>query len=148
CMMARAAGVGVVLRLSSGSLADEVRSSAVRAAWLRAMLESAHVVCSQGPFWTSFFEGFLNSRDKIREIPNATVVRPRRSPPRQRAQHVVFVGWMMRSKGIFEALDAFERLSPDIPGLRMTMAGGGQDIEEFRAEVTRRGLGNRIAVLG
>ena len=63
-------------------------------------------------------------------------------------QMVLYVGRMVRQKGIFDLLEACARLFPDLPGLCLTYVGTGNDLEALREETVRRGLAERVDFLG
>jgi len=148
CMLARSAGRGVVVRLSSGSLPAECQRSPILERWLRLMLRSAHVVCSQGPFWTAFFGRYPEASGKVVEVPNGIPLPPPRETREGRGDRLVFVGVADRAKGIFELLEAFRRLHPAHPDATLTFVGGGPDLEKLRAATRTAGLEASIATLG
>ncbi len=148
CMLARAAGLGVVVRFSSGALPGQVAANPALDGWLRGTLASAHVVVSQGARWTEFFGSYPEAAGKILEAPNITEIPPLTSARRDAVLRFVFVGWITREKGVFELLEAFARLHRDVPDARLTFAGGGRDLEELRAEVRRAGLEAAISTPG
>lgn len=148
CMLARAAGLGVVVRFSSGAIPAQVRGNAVLDGWLRGALRAAHVVISQGPRWTEFFGAYPEAAGKIVEAPNITEIPPLPVRGAGPIAKLAFVGWMTREKGVFELLEAFARIRRDHADVTLTCAGGGRDLEEFRAAVGRAGLAAAVATPG
>jgi len=61
---------------------------------------------------------------------------------------VLYVGRMVRQKGIFDLLEACTRLFPELPRLRLVYAGSGIDMAGLREEAVRRGVSERIHFLG
>ena len=63
---------------------------------------------------------------------------------------VLFAGWMDRTKGIFELIDAFDGVlqRPDRPSLHLTLAGAGVALEEARQHVGRLGLEDHVTFTG
>src|SRR5262249_24309523 len=116
--------------------------------WLRVTLASAHVVCSQGPFWTSFFNRYAEASGKIAEMRNGIVL-PRSPEPREgEGNRFIFVGAMDRNKGIFELLSAFCRVHAEHPGATLTMVGGGRDFDALRAAAREAGVEGSISMRG
>jgi len=61
---------------------------------------------------------------------------------------VLYVGWIIRAKGVWDLLDAIPQVLARQPGVRFVLAGHGADFEEFQAEVQQRGFGPELEVLG
>lgn len=76
------------------------------------------------------------------EIPPA---RPRDAVPGQ--LKLLHAGRVVRTKGLRDAIRALSHLR-DLPGITLTSAGAGEDLEPCRAEVARLGLEDRVTLLG
>jgi glycosyltransferase involved in cell wall biosynthesis len=149
CIIARLAGRGVVLRLSGGNLPAQCDTYPVLRAWLRLVLRSVHFICTQSPYWTTYFTRFPEARDKLLEVSNGLVIgAPPLSRQRPAAGSLVFVGWVTREKGVFEALEVFEGVRRLHPSATLTVVGGGRDVDAFGAAVRRRGLTSLVNALG
>lgn len=62
---------------------------------------------------------------------------------------LLFVGRMdERYKGQMELLDAMTLLRERLPDLRLAFVGGGQTLDEWKAEAARRGLSDRVEFTG
>lgn len=92
--------------------------------------------------------------DHVRRIPNfiLRVAEPERDwPPKNRPLRLVFVGWMIRAKGIFELLDAMAAV-PDVTAEfvgRWMVEGDGQTSEAaFTAKVEALGIADRVRIVG
>ncbi len=147
CMAARAAGRGVVVRFSSGDVPDLCRQHPAFDAWFRVVLRSAHVVVSQGPWWTRFFGAYPEAAGKLIEIRNSVTLGPVSAPVLGRSR-VIFVGSMEREKGIFELLEAADIVRRNVPQVRFDLVGGGRDLEAIRAAISRRGLERWVSARG
>lgn len=147
--LARACGRGVVLRISSGRVQHDCERSWRMQFWLKGALNACHVLISQGPFWTEYFGRYISDEEKIIEIPNGTVIpdAPPRLPGFPRQPHLLYVGWMVRSKGIFEALAVAQELRRVYPDLVLSMVGGG-NLEPFRAAVNAAAMQDNVRILG
>ncbi len=63
-------------------------------------------------------------------------------------EDVLFLARIHRYKGIFVLLDAWERISPDVPGARLLIAGNGPEEEEVRRRITTTPALSRVRLLG
>jgi len=147
CLMARRAGRGVVARFSSGNLATQCEKHPSLRMWLRVVLRNAHVVVSQGPQWTRYFNSFSEAAGKVVEIQNGVAL-PAPHAVDARAPRIVFLGWMHREKGIFELVEAAATVHARVPGASFELIGGGRDLDALAAEVSRRGLGECVTMTG
>jgi len=147
CIFARLAGRGVVLRLSGGNLPAQCDAYPVLRAWLRLVLGSAHFVCTQSAYWTTYFSRFSEARGKLLEVSNGIVIGAPPAP-RQAIGGLVFVGWVTRQKGVFEALEVLERVRGLHLPATLTVIGGGRDLDTFRAAVQARGLSRAVSAPG
>jgi len=148
CLLARARGRGVVLRLSSGLLPQQCERSALMRWWLRSTLRAAHVVCAQGPAWIAFFRRYVDDPSKVVEVRNGVRLRSPSADGGRGARSLAFVGWMHEDKGIFDALEAIELVRGQFPDVILSCAGGGRDRQRFEAAVAARGLGANVRCLG
>lgn len=60
---------------------------------------------------------------------------------------MLHVGRAVRTKGLRDVIRAMAELK-DLPGVTLTSAGGGEDLEACRAEVAALGVGDRVTLLG
>jgi glycosyltransferase involved in cell wall biosynthesis len=63
-------------------------------------------------------------------------------------QDVLFVANVQRRKGIFVLLDAFARLSRELPAARLVVAGAGSESDEVRRRVERSPSLRRVEIVG
>lgn len=149
CRIARRAGVGVLVRPSSGFIPKQCETSKLVHASMRAMLRNAHIVFSQGGIWNEFYGGFPESQGKLVEMQNGIVVPPVAVPPREygAAPHIVFVGWVVRPKGVFDLLPIITEVRKRFPGAKLTLAGGG-DLEMFAESAKAAGAADAVELRG
>ncbi len=147
-ILARFARRGTIIRLSGGLLDKQCEKYLLFRSWMRRVFRSAHVVCSQGPFWTTYFNRYAEAAGKVVEIPNGLAMPADFDLPypRSRTLHIVYVGWMVRDKGIFDGLQVFANVRRKYPAARFTLAGGGVDLDDFRAQATV--YGDSVCTLG
>ena len=74
------------------------------------------------------------------------------APPRPRSQvrgqlKVLHVGRAVRTKGLRDSVRALAHLR-DLPGVTLTSAGAGEELDACRAEADRLGLADRVTFLG
>ncbi len=67
--------------------------------------------------------------------------------PRTQHLNILHVGRGVRTKGLRDSVRALAHLK-DLPGIRLTSAGEGEEIDYCRAEAQRLGVENRVTVLG
>ncbi|HKS28654.1 MAG TPA: glycosyltransferase family 4 protein [Pyrinomonadaceae bacterium] len=149
CIVARIARRGVIIRFGSGLIDRQCRHPLMKL-WLRLVLRSAHVICSQGPFWTSYFQNFAEAQGKVIEIPNGINLESvdSRLPGHARGHRLIYVGAVKHSKGVFEMLDVLEAVRETYPQTTLSVVGGGDDFEEFKAAVKRRGMQAHVSAEG
>jgi len=61
--------------------------------------------------------------------------------------NISFMGRLGKRKGVYDLLDAFEKIIPDFPDAHLVLGGDG-DVEKVRKLVARRNLEEHIHVLG
>ena len=146
CIFARLARRGVVLRVSGGNVPAQCDKRPVLRAWLRLVLRSVHFVCTQSAYWTAYF-GRYAAREKIVEASNGVSLG---DPPIPHLPggRIVFVGWVTREKGVFEALDVLAGVRVRHPSATLTIVGGGRDLDAFTLDVEGRGLQGVVRITG
>ena len=60
----------------------------------------------------------------------------------------IYVGWMVREKGLFTLLDAFKKLHQAHSGAQLSMIGDGNDFEKLRSVVNDYELGSCVKFYG
>lgn len=147
CICARLARRGTVLRIASGKVPDQCERYPWIRFWLRQVLRSANVVGSQGGKWSEFYRSFPEARNKVVEMPNAIQV-PHTVSRQVKGKQVFFAGWMVREKGIFDAIKVWELVLAKVPDAKLVMAGAGSDLELFQQTTKDRNLAGSIVTLG
>jgi glycosyltransferase involved in cell wall biosynthesis len=149
-MIARACGRGVVLRPESGHLIAQCEASPAFRKWLGMVLRNAHVVCTQGTFWSEFFATEAGSSANLVRVPNA-ITMPETARTRDadaRPRRIAIVTTVCKEKGIFEALKVFERAANILPDVVLSIAGTGVALNEVRERVKAMGLETRVELMG
>lgn len=77
--------------------------------------------------------------------PFAPLAEPDRRPPLSAVRSVLHVGGLSGAKGVWMVVRMVRDLPPDV---QLVLAGGGDEREMLEAHVRRRGLGNRVRIVG
>ena len=97
--------------------------------------------------WQSFCEQFCN-KGNIRIIYNGASVDKFNSKINHRVNlNISFMGRLGQRKGIYDLLEAFEKLSSDIPNAKLVLGGDG-DIDLVKKIIKEKNIENRIDILG
>ena len=154
---ARVHGIPGILAPRGGALMDDCRRSLLYRHFAGALFSLPTVILCQGPAWHSFFTGLYGmAASRCPIVPNWTASRELTELGERRRYHdhaevsVLFVGWLERTKGIFELLEAVDVLRADtqLPRFRLVLAGEGSASEEARAYVRQNGLDTHVEFLG
>jgi glycosyltransferase involved in cell wall biosynthesis len=149
--VARQFGVPVILHLhgSEFALFCDRLSPRLRTLLIRSMSQAARIVVI-GSFWRQFLVGSLGIDDRIiAVVANGVPLPPARSKPilADVPCRIVYLGALGRRKGTSDLLQALA--SPLLRDLAWdaVIAGNG-DVDGFRAEAARLGIGARVAFPG
>lgn len=61
---------------------------------------------------------------------------------------ICFVGRLHRSKGVDILIEAFYRLTGDIPGLQLSIAGKGEEMEKLKQQIEKLGIKDKVVFEG
>jgi len=137
-----------VLHLHGGAFQDSWRKSRAKWAisWCLAVPDSV-VVLSEG--WAKITQAIA---------PNATIdvvptsIRAGRYGPSLPADgdavQVLFLGWVIRAKGVFDLADAVARIRAEVPPFEVHVVGDGVDREALQRTIMELSLAGRIRVHG
>jgi glycosyltransferase involved in cell wall biosynthesis len=115
---------------------------------VRTMLDKAETVVVLGEYWREFVVGRLGvSPDKVRVIFNCVPLPEHLAQGSGDVPHILFLGRLGERKGVPELLKALAQPAMQAMAWRATLAGDGE-VERFRAEAERLGLGSRVAFPG
>ncbi len=154
---ARMLGVPSLLSVRSGHFMDQCRRSRGFRALARLLLAApARLVC-QGQRWQDLFErtlavprwrcpvvdAWMASEELLR-------IGRERSPLRDEGVTLLFLGTLESFKGVFELLEAVERLrsDPAVPPLELVIGGRGRAERDLRRIVEQRALGSVVHFAG
>jgi len=117
--------------------------------WLRRSFASADLVIGVAPYVGDLLDGLIScqfelmSETGVVELPPMQTRRPLAGRPLQ----LLYVGRIVRSKGVRDAIRALAQLG-DIGQLRFDVVGWGEDLEPCRREVQELGLRDTVAFMG
>ncbi len=151
-IIARLFGKPVVLMIRSGHFQTHYRRSAIFRWLARWLLRIPARIGVQGESWVPFLEDAGVDRGRIVIVPNwlghpaaAPRVRKLRS---DRPVHLLFAGWMTAAKGLPELIEAARLLAAGRCDFVLTMAGGGDLLDQARAAASEPLLTGRLVVTG
>ena len=151
-LVAKGLGRRVVNQIHGGPMPQEFfRGNAVLTWLLRRFLVSSDVVTVLSSTELAAYRAF-DPRIRVHLVPNAIDPAGLADTPRacnaDRPLRLVFVGRLVRAKGLFEAIDALRALKRGGREFELRIAGDGADMAEMMAAVESAGLGDRVRFLG
>jgi glycosyltransferase involved in cell wall biosynthesis len=151
-VVARVLGRRVVSQIHGGAMPQEFfRGNAFLTRLLRRFLVSSDVVTVLSSAELAAYRTF-DSRIKVHLIPNAIdpagLADQMRPYNTDKPLKLVYVGRLVRTKGLFEVVDALAELKRAGRQFRFSIAGGGPDQGELTAALERAGLEDRVQFLG
>lgn len=119
--------------------------------WIRLLLKVPYKLAASGSRWTQFYKSmgvesqrilpvryWLPQTFKISELPKTVVNRPVR---------FLFIGWMIKEKGIYEILNAIRILNADFQ-FNFTFIGGGTLFKEVEQHIHEKKWSDHISASG
>jgi glycosyltransferase involved in cell wall biosynthesis len=151
-IVARALGRRVVNQIHGGAMPqDFFRGNAFLTGLLRRFLVGSDVVTVLSSAELAAYRAF-DARINVHLVPNAIdpagLADQERTYNTDRPLKLVFVGRLVRAKGLFEMVEALAELKRAGRKFELCIAGGGQDQEALMAASQRAGLADRIRFLG
>jgi glycosyltransferase involved in cell wall biosynthesis len=118
----------------------------------RFFLRRADILLCQSTQWKKFYKNLTGfSCEKIKVVPNWIDVSSYleiQIPPERKIVTFMFLGWMVRPKGIFDLLNVVKQTKPLMQNTRFIMCGGGEDLEIFKRKIQEFKLYSIFRVLG
>jgi glycosyltransferase involved in cell wall biosynthesis len=154
---ARSAGVPVLLAMRSGRFMEQCRRSRTFRLLAGRVLHRATAVLCQGESWQRFYgEEFGLPPERCPVIanwidaPDLFALGRRRMPRRDHPVRVLYMGWLIREKGLFELLAAVRLLhaDPAVPRFTLTVAGEGRAGAALREYAANNGLAGVVEFVG
>ena len=151
-VVARLLGRRVVCQIHGGAMPQDFFGGNAPLTWLlRRFLVSSDVVTVLSSAELSAYRAF-DSRIKVHLVPNAIdpagLADQIRSYNNNRPLKLVYVGRILRTKGLFEVVEALTELKRAGRQFKFSVAGGGPDQDELITALERAGLEDRVRFLG
>ena len=153
CLMARAAGRPYLVHLHGGEFGQfyHEESGPLRRRYIRYVLANAALVIAVSEIWRERLLKICPAAH-VEVLTNAVKLpdlRQRRAGlvAADGAQTVLFLGDVNHSKGAFDLLRAFARMSPSFPHLRLVFGGVGE-LAEIRRLAQELGVAAQVECLG
>lgn len=149
-------GVPAILAVRSGAFINACRRSWMFRRLVGILLRVPRFIVCQGASWQELYGqlfGLPESRCPVVDSWAATeelvCVGDQRPSADRSPVRLLFVGWIERSKGVFELLESVRRLvAQEEVDVSLTLAGQGSALEEARSWVYARGLETHIVFAG
>ncbi|MGE4046816.1 MAG: glycosyltransferase family 4 protein [Acetobacteraceae bacterium] len=150
-IMSRAVGTPVLLHIHAGRIVPFYNSRGRFGKWLiHTMVHSANHSMVLGRLWQDWLVyTFRVPRASVSIVPNGVPATTARHARRgdNRGFHLVFVGNLLRDKGVSDLLEAMAQPALRDANVTLTLAGGGE-IAYFRDMAERLGLSSRVFFTG
>jgi glycosyltransferase involved in cell wall biosynthesis len=146
-LLARLLRRPVVLQIHGGAFSRFVEDASPLGRWIIGrVLRSAQLVVALSKNNAAELQMlFADLRPKV--IPNPRPVLHRHGTPRPQGSRIVFVGAIVREKGIFDLLQASHLLSRTVPDFELFIAGTGRS-DEVMMQAAQLGIADRVRLTG
>ena len=142
--------IKVIVHLHSGGFKSFYNTGPwYRKKLIKYMFDHSDAVFVLSSGWSEFV-GSLTENRSIHIISNgASVVKfnPNRKKEESQDVLILFMGKLSVNKGIYDLIEAFQRLNKDFIDARLVLGGSG-DTNKIKALIEKKGIGNRVDVLG
>jgi glycosyltransferase involved in cell wall biosynthesis len=152
--IARMAGKRVILSPRSGIIKDDCKRSPFMRNYVRSVLRRCDVILCQSESWRQFYQHLTGLPDARFQVIENWLKLESSGSLRARSNHgnsalrVVFLGWVVRNKGIMDLVEVVRRYRERLPGVRFIICGDGRDMADVNAEVAKHGLASSFEFLG
>lgn len=111
---------------------------------------STAVLCVSGVLRDQLAAAFPSAADKLLVLPNAVAVErmPARTTPVATLDRWLYVGRLVRHKGVLRLLEAFAACARDEPQMHLTLLGGGKMAGELADRARALGVADQVRMPG
>ncbi len=108
------------------------------------------VLCVSGVLRAQLVAAFPAAADKLLVVPNAVAVErmPARTVPVAALDRWLYVGRLVRHKGVLRLLEAFARCARGNPRMHLTLLGGGRLAGELAERARALGVADQVSMPG
>ena len=129
----------VLLSPRSGFAVDDLQKSRFMRWYIPFVLQRCERIICQSDYWKQVYQAisglperrFVVVKSWIDTTPYAGLAAPTESSPIV----VLFMGWIVRNKGIFDLVEAVHRFRQDLHGTRFIICGGGPELEPLQQHI-------------
>ena len=149
CLLARAAGRPYIVHLHGGGFARfyDNESGSLARRLIRGTLAHAALVIALSEEWRQQLLRICPTA-KIEVLHNAVVIPDIHGPrPREPEPTLLFLGHLLRDKGVYDLVRAFALVAPKFPRAKLVLGGVG-DIEAVRQLATQLEIPRRVSCPG
>jgi len=114
---------------------------------IKNVLDSADAVFALSNSWKRFINNISKSKNVYIVYNGASLKKFSKKINNKNLIFISFMGRLGKRKGVYDLLDAFEKLIPDFPSARLILGGDGE-VNKVRKLVVKKKLKERINVLG
>ena len=142
-LIARSFGRRVILRPVSGLILDDYRRSSMMRSFIRIVFRASSSVACQGSRWTEFVQsvaGLPPERTPLVLSPIEMEAYTNIDASAGNSDRALLIGWVERNKGIWDLLATVGQFAPQLEGMRFVICGYGREYDEFRRQISVRGL--------
>ena len=138
-----------------GRLMDDCRRKDIYRFFVKFMLRFSDILLCQGEVWRNFFVNEMGFPEEKCVVINNWTASPAllnigstRNYNEIERHRILFLGWVYRTKGIFELIDAFAVLHQKFPKLELLIAGEGEAFDETKQYVFQKDFDTAVSFLG
>ena len=150
-LLCRVLRIKTILFIRSGHFIDEINASKIKSLLAKLFLLVPTIVGAQGENWRRFYEGLGVPAQKITVVRNWLPSDTKLSKVKcstQKKVRFIFVGWLVKNKGVIELLNACEILINQGFRFELTIVGDG-DLSKYVQDLLASGnLGGCVRWVG
>lgn len=151
CLVGRVFGVRSAIAVRSGHFISQVRSTK-HTLWYKWLLHVPDVLICQSQSWVDFYSSLGVPINKCDIIPNwidsTAYISCRTKQCSGKNVTFLFVGILLREKGIYELLDSINMICDKLPEARWFIVGEGPEENYAKNFIKRHELGSKVKIIG
>lgn len=150
-LLAKAFGKKVIMAPRSGLIPRDLRESKFLSKFIPYVFERCDFIICQSEKWRLLFAEHMSEESKGRlvVVENWIDTDKRYAPtPRTDELRIVFLGWIEKTKGVFDLYEGFKLALHKTKNIRLQYAGNGGAFDKLKALVNQEGYADKIDFLG
>lgn len=142
----------VIFAPRSGLILNDLKKEKKRKFIKRVFDASSFIIC-QGSNWKEVFTKEIINQEpqKYKIIPNwvdIDVYRPKKIKKTESSIRLLYLGWVVDYKGIYDLIEALKKISDQTPNLIVDICGNGDDFNKAKQIVESSSLAKKITFHG